>query len=71
MNYAIEMGSDAVIFIPSSIKTGIAIQKLIARAHTQTHTHTHTQQGDLSSLLLFVQNKESRLKSVSLLQLEM
>jgi hypothetical protein len=29
MKYAIEMGPDAMIYIPSFIKTGSAIQKLI------------------------------------------
>jgi hypothetical protein len=29
MNYAVEMGSDAMIYIPSFIKTGSGIQKLI------------------------------------------
>jgi hypothetical protein len=29
MKYAIEMGSDAMIYIPSLIKIGSAIQKLI------------------------------------------
>jgi hypothetical protein len=29
MNYAVEMGSGAMIYIPSSIKTGSPIQKLI------------------------------------------
>jgi hypothetical protein len=30
--------------------------------HTQQHKTRHTQQGDLISLVLFFQNKESRLK---------
>jgi hypothetical protein len=37
MKYAVEMGSGAMIYIPSFIKTGSGIQKLIAR-DTQTHT---------------------------------
>jgi hypothetical protein len=37
MKYAVEMGSDAMTYIPSYIKIGSAIQKLI-RGDTQTHT---------------------------------
>jgi hypothetical protein len=48
-----EMGSGAMIYIPSFIKTGSGIQKLIGGIHR------HRQHGDL---LLFLQNKESRLK---------
>jgi hypothetical protein len=33
MKYAIEMGSDAVIFMPSFIKIGSGIQKLMGRIH--------------------------------------
>jgi hypothetical protein len=60
--------------IPSFVKIGSAIQKLIwggysyRHTHTHTHTYTHSQQGDLISLpyfLLFV-NKESRLKTRTL-----
>jgi hypothetical protein len=53
-NYASEMGSDPVIYIPSFIMTGSGIHKLIRG--------THRPQGDPISLLLFFQNKESRLK---------
>jgi hypothetical protein len=31
MKYAVEMGSDAMIYIPSFIKIGSGIQKLIRR----------------------------------------
>jgi hypothetical protein len=55
------MGSGAVIYVPSFIKIGSGIQKLIGGIHR----HTHRQQGDLISLLLFFQNKESRLKNPS------
>jgi hypothetical protein len=47
-----------MIYIPSFIKIGSAVQKLMGRIHKQTHR----QEGDLISLLLFFQNKESRLK---------
>jgi hypothetical protein len=36
MKYAVEMGSDAMIYIPSFIKTGSAIQKSIGG--TQRYT---------------------------------
>jgi hypothetical protein len=37
MNYAIEMGSGAMIDILSSIETGYGIQKLLRK---DTHTHS-------------------------------
>jgi hypothetical protein len=37
MKCAVEMGSGAMIYIPSFIKTGSGVQKLI-RGDTQTHT---------------------------------
>jgi hypothetical protein len=37
MRYAVEMGSGVMIYIPSFIKTGSAIQKLI-EGHTDTQT---------------------------------
>jgi hypothetical protein len=33
MKYAFEMGSDAIIYIPSFIKIGSGIQKLIGGIH--------------------------------------
>jgi hypothetical protein len=39
MKYAIEMGSDAMIYILSLIKIGSGIQKL-TRGDSQTHRHT-------------------------------
>jgi hypothetical protein len=57
MKYAVEMGSGATIYIPSSIKIGSAIQKLIG-----WDTQTHRQHGDRIHLLSFFQNKESMLK---------
>jgi hypothetical protein len=58
MKYAVEIGSDVMIFIPSFIKIGSGIQKLMWWGHTQTYR----QQGKGISLLLFPQNKESTLK---------
>jgi hypothetical protein len=40
-NYTVEMGSGAVIYVPSFIKIGSGIQKLL-RGDTQTHRHTDT-----------------------------
>jgi hypothetical protein len=55
------MDSGSVIYVPSFIKIGLGIQKLIG-GDTQTHTHTRRQQRDLISLLYFFQNEESGLK---------
>jgi hypothetical protein len=55
----IEMGSEAMI---SYIKTGFSIQKLIGGIHIQTQRL----QGDLISLLLYSQNRESKLKNQGL-----
>jgi hypothetical protein len=57
MKYAVEMGSGAMIYIPSFIKIGPGIQKLI-----QGEPQTHRQHSDLISLLLIFQNNESRLE---------
>jgi hypothetical protein len=56
MKYAVEMDSGAMIYIPSFVKIGLRIQKLIRGIHR------HRQHGYCISLLLFLQNKESRLK---------
>jgi hypothetical protein len=51
---AVEMGSGAVIYVPSLIKIGSGIQKLIGE-DTRTHiqTNKHRQQRDLISLFYF------------------
>jgi hypothetical protein len=36
MKYTVEMSSDAMIYIPSFRKTGLAIQKFIAWIHRHT-----------------------------------
>jgi hypothetical protein len=46
MKYAVEMGSGAMIYIPSFIKIGSGIQKFIG------DTQTHRQHGDLINLIL-------------------
>jgi hypothetical protein len=53
MKYAVEMGSGAMIYIPSFIKIGSGIQKL-----TAGDSQTHRQYGDLiNSLSLFFSSK--------------
>jgi hypothetical protein len=58
MKYDVEMGSGAMIYIPSFIKIGSGIQKL----RGDTNTATHRQQGIFISVILLFHNKESRLK---------
>jgi hypothetical protein len=55
MKYVVEMGSGVMTYIPSFIKIGSGIQKLIEGIHGQ--------HGDVISLLLFFQNKESGLRN--------
>jgi hypothetical protein len=44
MNYAVYMGSDAMIDLPSFIKIGQGVQKFLRGGiHVQTHRHTDTQ----------------------------
>jgi hypothetical protein len=57
MKYVVEMGSDAMIYAPSFIKIDSGIQKFILG-----DMQTYRQHGDHIGLLLFFQNKESRLK---------
>jgi hypothetical protein len=56
MKYAVGMGSVAMIYIPSFVKIGSGIQKLI-RGESQT------QRGDCIGLTFIFQNEESRLKT--------
>jgi hypothetical protein len=41
MKYAVQMGSDAMIHIPSFIRIGSGIQKLIGGAHRHTAWRSH------------------------------
>jgi hypothetical protein len=50
------MGSGDVIYIPIFIKFDSGIQMLV-----RVDSQTHRQHGDLINLLLFSENKESRL----------
>jgi hypothetical protein len=47
------MGSGAVIYVPSFIKIGSGVQKLMEGWGGYTDTHTHTEQRDLIRLLYF------------------
>jgi hypothetical protein len=53
MKYAVEMGSGAMMYIPSFIKIDSGIQKL-----TRGHSQTHRQHGDRISLLSFFKLRE-------------
>jgi hypothetical protein len=66
MKYGVEMGSGVMIYIPSFVKIGSGILKLTGGGDSQTNG----QHGDLVSLLLFFQNKGSRLKIRDLLKTE-
>jgi hypothetical protein len=59
MKYAVEMGSDAMMYIPSFIKSALAIQKLIGWDNRHTDIP--------HKLTLFFQNKEGSLKKKYLL----
>jgi hypothetical protein len=59
MNYGVQMGSGAMIQIPSIIKFSSGIQELIPM---DSDTQKHRAHGNLTSLLLFfIQNKESNI----------
>jgi hypothetical protein len=57
MKCATEMSLDAMIYIPTLIKTGSSIQKLLQEIQG------HRQHGGRLSLLLFAQNNGNRLKN--------
>jgi hypothetical protein len=61
MKDAVEMASGAMMYIPSFVKIGSGIQRLIGGGDSQTHR----QHGDLISLILCFQNKESMLKMIA------
>jgi hypothetical protein len=53
MKYAVEMGSDATMYVPSFIQTGSGIQTFI-----KWDTQTHREHGDFISLILFFRIRE-------------
>jgi hypothetical protein len=59
MKYGVETGSGAMVYIPSFIKIGSAIQKLIGG-----NTQTHRQHDSRINLLLLFQNKEGRIQII-------
>jgi hypothetical protein len=59
VEYAVEMGSGAMIYIPSFIRAGSGIEKLMGGGE---NTRIRRPQGDLLSLFYFFFNKESGLK---------
>jgi hypothetical protein len=59
MTYAVETASGGMIYIASFIHIGSGV-KLLGVIHIQMHRYRH--QGDLISLILFFQNRESSLK---------
>jgi hypothetical protein len=61
MKYAVEMGSGAIIYIPSFVKIGSCSRKLMGRGGV----HRHRQYGDLISLFSFFENKESMLIKIN------
>jgi hypothetical protein len=61
---AVEMGSGAMIYVPSFIKIGSGIQKLIGGGYTYRHADTHMQEGELIRLHSFSENEHSRLETL-------
>jgi hypothetical protein len=51
MKYATEMGSGAMIYIPSFIKIGSGIQKLMGEGYSQTHRRHGDQEPTLGNFL--------------------
>jgi hypothetical protein len=62
MNYAVDLATDDMMHIPSFIKLGSGIQKLIGGVHK----HTGRQHGDTISLLLFTTGQLIRKNPLSL-----
>jgi hypothetical protein len=58
MNHAVDMVTGGMTYIPSFIKIISSFQKLL-------EGDSHTQKGDLTSILLFFQNKERKLNICS------
>jgi hypothetical protein len=54
------MGSGTVIYVPSFVKIGSGVQKLLmgGEVYRHTHKHTHEQQRNLISLLCFFKIRE-------------
>jgi hypothetical protein len=59
MKYPVERTSGGMMYLPSFINISSDVQKLLGGIHTQR------KQGDFINLLLFLQNKESRQKTIT------
>jgi hypothetical protein len=60
MRYSVDIDSGVMMYIPSFIRIGSGIVKLMGG----THTNTHRQQSDFISLLsLFCKNKSRHMRS--------
>jgi hypothetical protein len=67
MKHAVEMGSGALIYIPSFINIGSVIQKLIMGGGGNSRdTVTQTAWRSHKPTFIFFQNKENRLKTVKI-----
>jgi hypothetical protein len=55
MNYAVEMGSGIMIYIPSFIKIGSGVKKLTGGIHIQTHRE---EGGIISLFFIFLKIRE-------------
>jgi hypothetical protein len=75
MKYAVEMGSGAMMYVPSFITYWFSHSNfMVGGGNSQTHRHTEAQihrcidtqipgeHGDRISLISYFQNKESKLK---------
>jgi hypothetical protein len=54
MNYVVEIGLDAVLYIPSFLNIGSGIQKLLEGTLIQRDRHTHREESQFLILLLLV-----------------
>jgi hypothetical protein len=63
--YAVEMSSGAMIYIPSFIKIGSGIKKLIGGIHRHPSTKAQRQHGDRINLLISFENKERILNNLN------
>jgi hypothetical protein len=65
MKDAVEIDLGAMIYIPSFIKIGSGIRKLIRGAHIETDTHTDNRVISYVYYSFYFQNKENGLQIVS------
>jgi hypothetical protein len=58
MKYAVEIGSGGMMYLPSFVKIGSGVKKLMEGIHR----HTDSMERFHKPALFFFQNKESKLK---------